>query len=194
MIGFISCSDNSNNVGLKLERLAPMDGPIRQTTVKYYVDKLKETTFRFPCGIPEGKGYYVSQQFQDPTMHAGDHLGVDISGNGGGNTDLGDTIYSIGNGVIAFGEIYDLGYISVYHKYNNKIIKAVYYHCDTIFSRTNDYVTKGQPIATIGNRGTYQAHLHFEIASDTTITLGGYGIPDGWIDPMKLFPNFKQKR
>jgi len=70
----------------------------------------------------------------------------------------------------------------------------VYYHCDTIFCRTNELVPKGYPIATIGNRGTYQAHLHLEIVSDTTITLGGYGEPEGFIDPEPLLPHYKKKK
>lgn len=176
-----------------LTRLEHMKSNNRQVNLQYKLDKLEETSFRFPCGDEAGTGYYVSQKFQDPNMNAGDHLGIDVSGNGGGNTDLGDTIYSTSNGIVAFAEDYDLGYISIYHKHNNNIVKSIYYHCDTVFNRTGDIVQKGQAIATIGKRGTYQAHLHFEIASDTTISLGGYGDPTGFIDPVKLFTNFKQK-
>jgi hypothetical protein len=43
--------------------------------------------FDFPAGKPDGEGYYNAQGFGK-----NNHLGADWNGNGGGNTDLGDTI------------------------------------------------------------------------------------------------------
>jgi len=153
---------------------------------------LPETSFRFPCGDSLGHGYYIATHFQQENSN-GKHLGIDVSGIGGGNSDLGDTIYSIGHGIVALAEDYDLSYLSVYYKFAGHIVKAIYYHCDTILCKTGQLVPKGYPIATIGNRGTYLAHLHLEIASDTCITLGGYGEPESFIDPEHLLPFYKNK-
>ena len=49
--------------------------------------------FDFPVGKPDGKNYYNAQP-----LGKNDHLGDDWNGTGGGNTDLGDPVYSIANG------------------------------------------------------------------------------------------------
>ena len=120
---------------------------------------LPETGFRFPCGDELGHGYYIAQGFQDSVRGDGTHLALDINGLGGGNTDLGDTIYSIGYGIVALVEDYD--YLAIYYKYEGRIIKTVYYHCNEMFCKNGDLIPKGYPIATIGNSdGAWLAHLH----------------------------------
>jgi len=46
--------------------------------------------FDFPIGKPNARGYYNAQKFQE-----NNHLGDDWNGVGGGNSDLGDAIYTI---------------------------------------------------------------------------------------------------
>ena len=55
--------------------------------------------FDFPVGKPDAVGYYNVQEFAE-----NDHLGEDWNGVRGGNTDLGDPIYSIANGYVSFAE------------------------------------------------------------------------------------------
>jgi len=55
--------------------------------------------FDFPVGKPDAKGYYNAQKFQK-----NNHLGDDWNAVTGGNTDLGDPIYAIGNGKVTFAE------------------------------------------------------------------------------------------
>ena len=157
------------------------------------LDALSESSFRFPCGDENGNGYYIAQGFQDYYRGYGNHLGLDINGVGGGNTDFGDPIYSIGDGIVAQAENED--YLSVYYKYNGKIIKAVYYHCKDIYPKAGDFVAKGEKIATIGNsNGIYWAHLHLELIKDTTVWAGFYGAPNGkFFDPIDLLPFYGKK-
>ncbi|MCF6240129.1 MAG: M23 family metallopeptidase [Bacteroidales bacterium] len=153
---------------------------------------MPETAFRFPCSDELGHGYYIAQGFQDSIHGDGAHLGLDINGLGGGNSDLGDTIYSIGDGIVA--NTYDTDYLSIYYKYKGKVVKALYYHCKDIFPKAGDFVSKGEAIATIGNSdGMYLAHLHFELMKDTSIDAGFYGFPEGkFYDPIDVLPFYNK--
>ena len=186
LFSLLSNSVNAQNINEQLRRIK--------------LSMLPETTLRFPCGDSVGHGYYIAKGFQEEHSYFGKHLGIDISGIGKGNSDLGDTIYSIGYGMVAFA--YSDEYLAVYYKYNGELLKAVYYHCDTVFCKTGELVPKGFPIATIGNsNGAYLAHLHFEMIKDTSIYFGGYGDlhdysePDApllFYDPEPLLPHYKK--
>jgi len=62
------------------------------------------TTFDFPMGKPNARGYYNAQRFGKNF-----HLGDDWNGTGGGNSDLGGLIYSIANGYISVTENIESG-------------------------------------------------------------------------------------
>ncbi|MFZ3377588.1 MAG: hypothetical protein WA183_18730 [Chthoniobacterales bacterium] len=83
-----------------LDRPAREDEPIRTHPLSFSGDaafiKLANG-FDFPVGKPEAQGYYKARGFR-----SGGHLGEDWDGVGGGDTDLGDPIYSIGDGVVVF--------------------------------------------------------------------------------------------
>lgn len=65
--------------------------------------------FDFPVGVPNAKDDYDAQHFLEPNRNFGGalHLGEDWNGIGGGNTDLGDTVYAVANGYVSFSN--DLG-------------------------------------------------------------------------------------
>ncbi len=141
--------------------------------------------FDFPVGKPNAKGYYNAQKFGKNY-----HLGDDWNAVTGGNSDLGDPIYSIASGYVHFAENIGGGWgnvIRVWHKtHDNKVIESLYAHCDTIMVSSGQFIDKGQQIATIGNAdGIYLAHLHFEIRDDITLPVGqGYSENiDGYTDP-----------
>jgi murein DD-endopeptidase MepM/ murein hydrolase activator NlpD len=128
--------------------------------------------FDFPVGKPDAQGYYKARGF-----HAGGHLGEDWDGIGGGDTDLGDAIYSIGDGVVVFARDCHMGWgnvVIVRHAYREgggvKNIDSLYGHLQKILVRRGEIVRRGQQIATLGNaHGLYDAHLHFEIRKNLEI-------------------------
>ena len=166
----------------------------KQTIFLYNISKLDNTKFRFPVGDIVGNGYYITQRFQDKRVFEGNHLGIDISKPGKPNIDLGDTIYSVGDGFVN-----DVGgnnkeYISCIYKYNDSYIKIGYFHCLKVLVKSGMFVKYGQPIALIGNSdGVFAAHLHLECMKDTSLNFGGYGDPKGFINPEIILPYYKNK-
>ena len=91
------------------------------------------------------------------------HNGIDIV------SKKGDLIKCAGDGMVVFsGYNGDLGNtIIVSHPFN---YFTVYSHCDSIFVKERDLVSKGEHIAILGNTGkTTGPHLHFEIWNNNTI-------------------------
>ena len=128
--------------------------------------------FDFPVGKPDGKGYYKAQEFGENF-----HLGEDWNGVGGGNTDLGDPIFSISHGIVVEAKKQTIGWgnvIRVLHCHQGKAVESLYAHCDTMLVKQGDWVKRGQKIAEIGTAdGMYKAHLHLEIRHQTDMKLGG---------------------
>src|SRR5439155_6248567 len=86
--------------------------------------------FDFPVGKPDAQGYYKARGFRS---HG--HLGEDWDGIRGGDTDLGDPICSIGDGLVVFARDCHMGWgnvIIVRHSYREngvvKNIDALYGH------------------------------------------------------------------
>jgi murein DD-endopeptidase MepM/ murein hydrolase activator NlpD len=128
--------------------------------------------FDFPVGKPEAEGYYKARGFRQ-----GGHVGEDWDGVRGGDTDLGDPIYSIGDGIVVFARDVHLGWgnvIIVRHAYRDgglvKYVDALYGHLNSMKVGRGQRVARGQQIATMGTaHGQYDAHLHFEIRKNLEI-------------------------
>ncbi len=128
--------------------------------------------FDFPIGDLDANGYYKARGFQ-----LGGHPGEDWNGPAGGNTDLGDPVYVIGNGVVVLSRDVRGGWgnvVIVRHAYYNNgrldYIDSLYAHLDKISVREGQNVSRRQQVGTIGNnRGMYHAHLHFEIRKNLAI-------------------------
>src|SRR5947207_4541306 len=128
--------------------------------------------FDFPVGRPEGEGYYKARGFR-----SGGHVGEDWDGVRGGDTDLGDPIYCIGNGVVVFARDVHRGWgnvVIVRHAFREggsiKHVDSLYGHLNSILVRRGQRVTRGQRIGTMGTaHGQYDAHLHLEIRKNLEI-------------------------
>ncbi|WP_103071443.1 M23 family metallopeptidase [Aquimarina sediminis] len=145
------------------------------------------TSFDYPVGKPNAKGYYNAQEFRE-----NDHLGDDWNGLNGGNTDLGDPIYAISNGYISSAKDIKGGWgkvVRIIHQYKGNYYESLYAHCQSILIKEGEFVKKGALIATIGNAdGIYLAHLHLEIRDNIFMDIGaGYSKnTNGYLDPTKF--------
>ena len=121
--------------------------------------------FDLPVGKPNGENYYLSRGLK------GRHLGEDWNGEGGGNTDLGDPIYSVAHGLVISASDIRMGYgktVFIVHKFREngkiRIVETLYSHMNSISVSRGDVVKRGQKVGTIGTgNGLYSAHLHFEL-------------------------------
>jgi len=147
----------------------------------------------YPVNHGKMEGYIDAQPFQRYYgFMGGKHLGADISGIEGGDSDLGDTLYCIARGKVFF---WFNDILMILHKTTKGYIVSQYRHCLETFVLPGQYVDYLQPIARIGNsHGAYLAHLHFEIRTDILMDVrGGYGEPKGCVDPMKYIKEFNKK-
>ena len=144
--------------------------------------------FDFPIGSENGAFAYNAQPFTQNR-----HLGDDLNGIGGENSDLGDPVFAVADGEVLFAEEAGPGWgnvIIVLHAYEEngarKFVQSYYGHVETVLVERKQTVHRGEQIATIGTAdGRYWAHLHFEMREFTTPFIGpGYREDTrGWINP-----------
>ncbi len=129
--------------------------------------------FDYPVGKPNAVNYYKARGFWP-----GVHPGEDWNGKGGGNTDLGDPVYSIAHGVVVASADYKRGWghcVIVRHAYraaDGKIryVDSQYAHLNVRNVKLHQVIERGTKVGTIGTaHGKYLAHLHFEIRKNLRI-------------------------
>jgi hypothetical protein len=137
--------------------------------------------FDYPVGKPNGDNYYVFRGFTP-----NGHLGEDWNGKGGGDTDLGDPVYSVADGVVVFSADVRLGWgncVIVRHAYRDldgelRQVDSLYGHLDQRSVKKDQQVKKGQMVGTIGTaHGMYAAHLHFELRKDLRVGMHRSAFP-----------------
>jgi len=153
------------------------------------------TTFDFPVGKPNAKNYFKAREFGQSN-----HLGEDWNGIGGGNSDLGDPVYSISEGYISFAEHVCCGWgniVRVVHRTPQHpeldYVESFYAHLDQIHVQEGQLVERGQQIGTIGTAdGKYSAHLHLEMRSFIDMGIGkGYSVDHfGFLVPTKFIKEY----
>ncbi|WP_325099460.1 M23 family metallopeptidase [Persicirhabdus sediminis] len=152
--------------------------------------------FDFPVGKPDATGYYKARGLR---LRAPSHFGEDWNGRGGGDSDLGDPVYSIADGVVTFAHDLRRGWGKVAiirYGYRDKdsgevkFIDALYGHLRDMSVKNGQVVKRGEKIGTIGNnRGMYSAHLHFEMRHNLTIGMHRSSVPAtiaNWADPTQF--------
>jgi murein DD-endopeptidase MepM/ murein hydrolase activator NlpD len=149
------------------------------------------TRFDFPMGSEHGALAYNAQPFPENR-----HLGDDLNGIGGQNSDLGDPVYSIADGRVLLARDGGPGWgnvVIVLHAYEEngtrKYVQSFYGHLDKMLVEPEQDVRRGEQIGTVGNAGgRYWAHLHLEMREFVTPFVGpGYREDTrGWIDPSEF--------
>ena len=130
-------------------------------------------TYRSPAG-KSYKGWYVAVKFAE-NYEFGIHTGEDWNGAGGGDSDLGQSVFSIGNGKVIyaqeaappFGNI-----VVIKHQFleNGRLTTffSQYDHLKELLVKRDDNVKRRAKIGTIGKGAgdRFPAHLHFEIRKE----------------------------
>jgi len=158
--------------------------------------------FDFPVGKPNAAGYYKARGLR---LRSPQHFGEDWNGRGGGDTDLGDPVYNIGEGIVTFAHDVRSGWgnvVIIRHAYRDpasgqvKFCDALHGHLNQIMVKVGQQVKRGQQIGTIGsNRGMYPAHLHFEIRHNIHIGMHRNEAPSdmiNWADPTQFINKYRR--
>jgi len=148
---------------------------------------IQESVLDFPVGKKNGEGFYIAQHFAEinPRFRNRYHLGEDWNYIGGGDTDFGAPVYSIGRGIVSMTK--DLGggwgkVIRICHSFTKEasqklgyeFVESIYAHLSEFHVATGDKVERGRWLGSIGNSNqAYPSHLHFEIRNILGKDLGG---------------------
>ncbi len=131
-----------------------------------------------PLGSETGALTYNAQPFLLDR-----HLGDDLNGIGGWNSDFADPVHALANGLVSYAGKPSPGWgksITIAHRNNHadptEIIQSFYAHLSTSNVAFRDQVAMADQIGNVGSAdGRYLAHLHFEIRKGTTCDPGkGY--------------------
>jgi hypothetical protein len=142
-------------------------------------------------GSDHGGFTYNAQKFREMNdARGGRHLGDDLNGIGGMNTDLGDPVFAPADGLVVYAGEPSPGWGNVVvlaHRLSDgKGLQSMLAHLDRIEVMPGALVGRGARLGTVGNaHGNYPAHLHFEMrASDEVDIGGGYAMqPLNRLDP-----------
>ena len=158
--------------------------------------------FDFPVGSPDATGYYKARGLR---LRPPVHFGEDWNGQGGGDSDMGAPVHSIGDGVVTWAYDVHQGWgnvVIIRYAYRDpasgqvRFIDALYGHLRDMLVKVGQIVKRGQKIGTIGNnRGMYAAHLHFEIRHNLAIGMHRESVDrnmTNWADPTEFIKKYRR--
>lgn len=129
----------------------------------------RATRLDMPIGSEHAALTYDYQPFMtfNPDR-GGNHLGDDLNGIGGMDTDLGDPVYAIGAGRILYSADAKSGWgniVIILHRLEDGTqFQSFYGHLERRDLPVGSNVVRGEQIGTVGKGGgAYPAHLHFEV-------------------------------
>lgn len=195
---------NNNTIQQIIDQMKPPQSDVTAQAVA--------TGFDYPVGKPNGVGYnppgtpIAGCEWLQSTNGCGPlHPGVDFNGNASGDSDLGDPVYAVANGVVVYSRLYTLSsfgnIILIQHTLpDGSQVWSQYAHLRDRLKNEGDVVNKGDLIGTIGKglNNMYWAHLHFEIRIRW---LEAYSWPSNWpvstvtqyyINPVDYINNHRQ--
>lgn len=152
-----------------------------------------------PLGSNHSGWIYNAQKFWDMNdSRGGHHMGDDLNGIGGMNTDLGDPVFSIADGLVVYAGEPSPSWgnvVVVAHRVpDGRSIESMYAHLSEILTRPGALVARGERVGTVGTaNGNYPAHLHFEVRTGDGMEIGpGYSMnPLNRLDPAKLVDSLR---
>lgn len=141
-------------------------------------------TFSSPLGSESGMFTYNAQAYWADNPHrGGHHTGDDLNGIGGGDSDLGDPVYAVADGLVVYSGTPSPGWgkvIILAHRVQmdgkEEIIQSLYAHLEQQKVSLDQLIPRGTEIGSVGTaEGAYLAHLHFEIRKGVNLYIGpGY--------------------
>ncbi|MFH0834178.1 MAG: M23 family metallopeptidase [Patescibacteria group bacterium] len=156
-------------------------------------------SWRYPVGTETGEGWInknglqwlqgYNYDYQNTKVNV-PHPGIDFNmDNTSGDGDAGQNVYAVNKGKVVFSG-YATGWgnlIIIQHDLQNDgFVQSVYGHLQDVFVEAGKDFDEHLPIGTVGNTGTTNAHLHFEIRSSRLLEQPEYTSP-------KYFPYFQDK-
>ncbi len=139
------------------------------------------STFSPPMGSEHQGLTYNAQPFLVTR-----HLGDDLNGIGGQNSDLGDAVYAVADGQVIYAGWPADGWgnvaILLHELPDGRMLQSFYGHLDRIGVYVGQRVRRGDQIGDVGNaNGAYLAHLHFELRTAPSLDCGA-GYADAELD------------
>jgi len=145
----------------------PLDPAFQRLTPREVATLPLAVRFDMPLGAEHGTFTYNARAFRIRR-----HLGDDLNGIGGENSDLGDPVYAAGAGRVVYAGVPDESWgrmVILAHWLPEgdelgPVVQTMYAHLESIQVRTGQSVQRGEPIGTVGTaKSAPLAHLHFEV-------------------------------
>lgn len=161
---------------LSLEPDAPLDLAFALPSPVEQVSAPLAWRWDAPLGSEHGAFTYNAQPFLMTR-----HLGDDLNGIGGQDSDQGDPVYAAADGVVLYSGWGSAGWgnvISLLHRLpQGELVQSFYGHVETLDVAVGNQVRRGDVIGSVGKGdGRYLAHLHFELRRLHSLSPGpGYG-------------------
>ena len=129
--------------------------------------------FDAPMGSEHGALVYNAQPFLTSR-----HLGDDLNGVGGWNSDFGDPVYAVADGKVLFAGWPSDGWgnvvVLLHELPDGRMIETFYAHLSSIHVPVGKDLRRGDILGKVGSaNGKYLAHLHFEIRRYPDMDIGG---------------------